>query len=82
MSIRELQPWCIDLEEEADQNGQCLLISHHPEIIDYFADTRGIWLSRLKSGESVVIDAPGISDNKDLLTYSEMIARGMLDEIR
>ena len=82
VSIRELQPWCIDLEEEADQNGQCLLISHHPEIIDYFADTRGIWLSRLKSGESVVIDAPGISDNKDLLTYSEMIARGMLDEIR
>ena len=58
------------------------MISHNPEVIDYFAVANGIWLSRLSSGESVIIDDPlKNKDNNDLFTYSELIVRGMLDEV-
>lgn len=80
LSLREIQPWCVDVERELSENGQCIMISHHPEIIDYMAETDGIWMTRIASGESKIIDKPSIGVNEDLLTYSEMIARGLLDE--
>lgn len=81
LSLREIQPWCGEIEDEMGGGGQCLMISHHPEIIDYLAKSNGIWMSRIKSGESVVIDASQkVEKNEELLTYSELIARGMLDE--
>lgn len=80
LSLTEIQSWCINVEKELAEEGQCIMISHHPEIIDYMAETDGIWMTRLRSGESKITDEPKIGDNKDLLTYSEMIARGILDE--
>lgn len=80
LSLTEIQPWCINVEKELAEDGQCIMISHHPEIIDYMAETDGIWMTRLSSGESKITDVPNVGDNKDLLTYSEMIARGLLDE--
>lgn len=80
ISLREIQPWCRELENSVSDFGQCLMISHHPEIIDYMADQRGIWMSRLKSGESS-IEKPDVGDNRELLTYSQMITRGLLDEV-
>ena len=80
LSLKEIQPWCMDVEGEIMDSGQCLLISHHPEIIDYLADTRGIWMSRLNSGESKIGELPEVGDNIELLTYSQMIARGILDD--
>ena len=80
LSLREMQPWCINVERELSEDGQCIMISHHPEIIDYMAETDGIWMTRIASGESRIIDKPNIGVNEDLLTYSEMIARGLLDE--
>ena len=44
------------------------------------AETDGIWLSRLSSGESKIMDKPDVGINEELLTYSEMISRGLLDE--
>ena len=80
LSIREIQPWCLEAEELIDDTGQCLIVSHHPEIIDHLAGTRGIWMKRLGSGESQIMDEPMIGDNKELLTYSQVISRGLLDE--
>lgn len=81
LSLREIQPWCSEIESEVMERGQCIMISHHPEIIDYLAVTNGIWISRIKSGESIVVDDQKKAiDNKDLLTYSEFIARGLMDE--
>ena len=80
LSLTEIQPWCINMEKELAEDGQCIMISHHPEIIDYMAETDGIWMSRLSSGDSKITSGPNIGDNKDLLTYSEMITRGLLDE--
>ena len=81
VSLREIQPWCVNVERELGAEGQCIMISHHPEIIDYMADTHGIWMSRLSSGESKIVDKPTIGVNEELYTYSEMISRGLLDEI-
>lgn len=82
LSLREIQPWCSEIESEVKEKGQCILISHHPEIIDYLAKTNGIWLSRIKSGETVKVEDPyEIIENKDLLSYSEIIARGLIDEV-
>lgn len=81
ISSREIQPWCMAAEEILNEQGQCVLISHHPEVIDYLAETKGLWMTRNKSGESRITDPPRIEDNGELLTYSQMIARGLLDEI-
>ena len=81
ISIRELQPWCQELEAELSDDGQCILISHNSEIIDYMAESNGICLSRLKSGESTIVSLEKVvGDNKDLLNYSELMARGVFDE--
>ena len=82
LSLREIQPWCTEIENEISDFGQCIMISHHPEIIDHLAAMNGIWMSRLRSGESVVTKEPQskLNNNADLLKYSEMIARGLLDE--
>lgn len=81
LSLREIQPWCKIVGDEISDQGQCLLISHNSEIIDYLAATNGIWLNRLSSGESVVgEDIYKKFENGELLKYSEIMARGILDE--
>ena len=68
------------MENIIGDDGQMIIISHHPEIIDFMAETKGIWFSRMASGETKLLSSMDIVDNKDLLTYSQMISRGMLDE--
>ncbi len=81
LSTREIQPWCMALEKELENKGQCILISHNAEMIDYMADADGIWLSRLSSGESTVIDNPfEEAAINNLLPYSKLIARGLDEE--
>lgn len=81
LSLREIQPWCMELENACDEGGQCIMISHHPEVIDYFADENGIWVSRLHSGETYISDNPYYKKEEEhLLKYSELIARGEADE--
>ena len=82
VSLKEIQPWCAELEDLIDDKGQCLIISHNPEVIDYLAETRGKWIGRLKSGETKVVEEDVVGENRDLLTYSQMIARGYFDEIK
>lgn len=81
LALREIQPWCHEMEDELLEGGQCVIISHHPEMIDSLAANSGIWMSRLKSGETVIIEDPQRKwDNTDALKYSELIARGLFDE--
>ena len=43
VALREIQPWLIELIDRTRETGsQCLLISHHPEFINYLAPTEGV----------------------------------------
>lgn len=61
------------IQDKTRNNSQCVIISHHPNLIDYFATSNGIWLSRRSYGATTITEPPK-SDTS--LTYSEMIARG------
>ena len=77
LSLREIQPWCMELEQLYETNGQCIMVSHHPEVIDYYADNNGVWFSRLSSGETIIEENPYYKkDEEKILKYSELIARG------
>lgn len=78
ISLREIIP-AMQAVEDATGNvdTQCVLISHHPKVIDYYAQSGGIWLSRYSYGATTVTDAPKTGN---VLTYSELISRGDINE--
>ena len=81
VALSEIKPWCMEMEKACMEGGQCILISHHPEVMDYFAAGSGIWLKRLASGETVIEDDPFYkSDEEHFMKYSELVAGGY-DEI-
>jgi hypothetical protein len=53
---------------------QAVLISHHPELIDYFGPESGKWIERDPLGPARVKKLPERIDNG--LKLSEQIARG------
>lgn len=76
VALREIQPWLLASEEAVDDNnGQLILISHHPELLNQWAATRGLRFFREENGhvrtESFKADTDG------LLQPSELIARGL-----
>ena len=75
ISMNEIQPWCRMIEEclETDGGGQCVMISHHREVLDYLAQSAGIWMSRNGNPSSRIIDPPIISE---AMSYSDMILYG------
>ena len=79
LALPEIQPWLMTLYDRCREGkGQALLISHHPELIDYLASDAGIWFSRTYEGPARVCkitqdDSPG-------LKISELIARGWINE--
>lgn len=74
LALREIQPWLAALEQEVgDGVEQAVLISHHPEIIDYLGAAAGRWFSRPRGGPARVSpDAPETGG----LSLSETVARG------
>ncbi|MBF0283360.1 MAG: AAA family ATPase [Magnetococcales bacterium] len=49
LALREVQPWLDRIDElmnTPEPKGQCILISHHPRIINFLAEERGIWFYR------------------------------------
>ena len=92
LALSEIQPWLFQLYDLCSEGKlQALLISHHPELIDYLlASPVGYWFKR-ESNSSVQVTPidnnflqPVINhiqqDNKSGLKMSELIARGWLDE--
>ena len=75
VALREIQPWMEGLRDRVEQeNSQCLLISHHPELIDRLAVKHGALFTR--TGEGPVRIKPVDWSKTDALRPSEIVARG------
>jgi predicted ATPase len=73
VSIREIQPFLVELEKISDDTGlQVLFISHSPEVIDYIGAESAILLERPDGGHTRV----GSLDTAGPLRLSELMARG------
>lgn len=82
VSLNEIQPWCMMVEESVEASsertddgctGQCVMISHHREIVDYFAQSAGIWMTRNGNPSSRIIDTPV---TEEAMSFSDMILLG------
>lgn len=74
VSLPEIQPWLQVLRDALDlQGAQAMIISHHPEVMDYLAQDSLWWFER-PSGP--VIARPYEADDASPLKLSELIARG------
>jgi predicted ATPase len=79
VSLREIQPWLLEAGQAVDDNrGQLILISHHPEILDQWANAYGLRLFREENGH--VRTEKFKSDFDGLLRPSELVARGWENE--
>jgi predicted ATPase len=75
VALREIQPWLNELTSRIEtKGGQCLLISHHPELIDILAGRYGIQFTRADLGP--VRTARFEWSDGDAARPSERIARG------
>lgn len=73
ITLSEIQP-CLQLVEDfAENNAQCILISHHPEVLNYLATSYGIWFSRKEHGVTRITDTPKINE---AITLAEYVQRG------
>ena len=80
LALPEIQPWLIQLYDLCSSGQlQALLISHHPELINYLlASPIGYWFERHSNAPVRVKRISGeIADNSGL-PMSELIARGWL----
>ena len=72
VTLPELQPWLAELEDGAgDTLPQVVLISHHPEAIDFLAHNT-VWLAREPESHTRIIEPK----NDTGLRVSEVYARG------
>jgi predicted ATPase len=70
----EIQPWLQALRDTSEtQGGQAMLISHHPEVIDYLA-LDSLWWFERPSGPVIARSVEGESESS--LKLSEVVARG------
>lgn len=75
VTLREIQPWLTSLQDACgDSISQAVLISHHPEIIDYLAGPANRWFERPDNGPTRVRDEA--LSPVDGLKMSQTIARG------
>jgi predicted ATPase len=82
LALPEIQPWLMQLYDLCSEGQlQALLISHHPELINYLlASPIGYWFER-QSNAPVRVKriSSEVADNSGL-PVSELIARGWLNE--
>lgn len=72
VALPELQPWLAELEDRAgDTLPQVVLISHHPEAIDFLAENT-VWLARESESHTRITEPK----NGTGLRTSEVYARG------
>ena len=73
VTLPELQPWFAELEDGCDDTlPQTILISHHPEAIDFLSD-RAVWLGRDPESHTRIMDVK----NNTRLKISELYAQGL-----
>jgi ATPase subunit of ABC transporter with duplicated ATPase domains len=79
ISLREIQPWLLAAEDAVEESkGQLILISHHPEILNYWAREYGLLFSREENGHVRTKPYREVADTG--LDPAETIARGWEDE--
>lgn len=79
VSLREIQPWLLAAEQAVeDSKGQLILISHHPEILNQWAQEYGLRFFREENGHARTEKFK--TDPDGLLQPSELIARGWENE--
>jgi len=79
IALREIQPWLLAAEAAVeDHNGQLILISHHPELLNQWASSHGLRFFREDNGH--VRTEKFRADPDGNLQPSELIARGWEDE--
>jgi predicted ATPase len=79
ISLREIQPWLVSAEDALlESNGQLILISHHPEILNFWARDYGLLFSREENGHVRTKTYREVLDTG--LEPAETIARGWEDE--
>ena len=75
LPLPEIQPWLMELNDACGEGfPQAVLISHHPELIDYLGPESGQWLGREPLGPTRVKNLPKQIGKG--LKLSEQIARG------
>ena len=68
ITLPELQPWLAELEDSCgDTLPQTILISHHPEAIDFLSDN-AIWLGREPESHTRILDCQKRYDAKNIRT--------------
>ena len=73
ITLPELQPWLGELEDGCgDTLPQTILISHHPEAIDFLQD-KAVWLEREPEGHTRILEVK----NDTMLKLSELYAQGL-----
>lgn len=74
VSLPEIQPWLQILRDALEtRGGQAMIISHHPEVMDYLA-LDSLWWFERPSGPVIV--RPYETDVDSPLKLSELVARG------
>lgn len=75
ISLQEVQPWLQGLRDLVEErSGQALVISHHPEVIDYLASDSAFLFER-PTGDLVRV-SPWVPDPTMILRPSEVLVRG------
>jgi predicted ATPase len=78
ISLPEVQPWLQGLRDLVEErSGQALVISHHPEVIDYLAADSAFLFER-PAGDLVRV-RPWTPDPSKIMKPSEVLVRGGLD---
>lgn len=79
ISLREIQPWLLAAEDAViESKGQLILVSHHPEILNYWAKEFGLLFYREENGH--VRTKPFADTPETGLDPAETVARGWENE--
>jgi predicted ATPase len=74
LALREIQPWLSSLSDAVGASlEQVVLISHHPEIVNFFGRAYGKWFDRDAQGPVRLSSAAGLAPEG--LTLADTIAR-------
>jgi predicted ATPase len=77
--LAEIAPWLAEMQEQTEAHGsQVLMISHHPELINYYVPRDAVRFFRQQGGPVRV--KPFTTAGTDALPPAEIIARGWEDE--
>ncbi len=76
VALREIQPWLHEVvDRTSGSRSQFLLVSHHPELVNYLARSNGLLFGRANSGCPVLVRGIEEEDLKGL-DFAETMARG------